>query len=446
MKQPKALYLLSCIQMWKFFSHYGMRALLVLYMVDALRMSDARAFGINAVFCSIVELGGIFGGILADRVLGLRRACMLGAVLIATGYLSLLFLPDIYFSLPIIVLGASLFSSNITALLGEVYAENDSCRKKGFTYFYMMQNLGALVSTFLCGVIAQKYGFKAGFAFAAIGMVFGNLMLFLGRPLLKGLGTPPPQNKRSFGWIGILLLIFAMASLTIAFSPIALPILPWVTVGIFIFFAMRLFKCRELPKERVRLLLIYLVGLILFFALQDQICSSLIVFSNRMVDRTILGWTLPSSILMSINPIVILLLGSLIAKMRFRLAFPFALSAVSFGCLALLCFWQIAISFSGVMGTVVMISVAELMVGPIVMSYASKIAPKRYAGVVMGMIPIAFSIAFLLSGSFSQMVAIDGRSDALVSYGVGFGKIALIALVGGIILDRLIKKLRLIVD
>lgn len=178
MKQPKAFYLLTCIQMWKFFSNFGMRALLVLYMVDALRLSDSRTFGMNAVFLGVMELSGIFGGIVADRILGLRRATGLGALLITLGYGGFIFENGIYVALPLVVLGASLFSGNITALLGAAYAENDPRRERGFTFFYMMQNLGALVSTFICGVVAEHYGYRAGFALAASGMVIGSITLF----------------------------------------------------------------------------------------------------------------------------------------------------------------------------------------------------------------------------------------------------------------------------
>ena len=121
MKQPKAFFLLASVQMWKFFSQYGMRALLILYMVDALRISDSRSFGINAVFLGVFELSGIFGGIVADRVLGLRRAMGLGALFLMLGYWGFVFAHGLYLALSMVVLGSSLFAGNITALLGEVY-------------------------------------------------------------------------------------------------------------------------------------------------------------------------------------------------------------------------------------------------------------------------------------------------------------------------------------
>lgn len=437
MKQPKALFLLSVVQMWRFFSHYGIRALLVLFMVDSLRYSDAHAFGVNALFCGLVELSGIFGGVLADRFLGLRRATWLGALVAAGGYSCLVFEQGYFLGLSLIVLGSSLFSGNIIALLGAAYEENDPRRERGFTLFYMMQNLGAFVSTFLCGAIATHYGFRAGFAVAASGMIFAVMTLFLGRGWLKDLGSIP---KRKGWWILCVLLIFGAAMAAITYANTMFYVLPWVTLGVFLFFAVKLLRDAELPKEKIRLLFVYLGALILFFAVEDQVFSSLMVFSERIVNRTFFGWTMPSSIMMSINPVLILLFGTLIAKLRFRISIPFLLVGGAFGLIAIVCLQQMNFSIFGVLGVVVMLSIAELMIGPMVFSYASEVATSRKAGMVMGMVPISFSLAFLLSGHFSKMVAVEENVSSLTTYGIGFGKIALIVLVGGIVLEFLMKR------
>lgn len=156
MKDAKILTLLSLVQMWKFFSHFGVRILLVLYMVNHLHYSDTRAFGMNAVFCGLVELGGIFGGIIADRYLGLKKSILIGGWLLVAGYFALFFELSLFWAMGLIIAGSSLFSSNITALFGLAYAEEDPKRKKGFTIFYMMQNLGALTSTIICGFICPR--------------------------------------------------------------------------------------------------------------------------------------------------------------------------------------------------------------------------------------------------------------------------------------------------
>jgi proton-dependent oligopeptide transporter, POT family len=439
-QQPKILRLLSFVQMCKFFSHYGLRALLVLYMVNQLQFSDSHAFGVNAVFCGLVELGGIFGGILADRYLGLRRALMLGGIFLGVGYVSLILEKGLFFSLGMIILGGSLFSSNITALLGAAYSENDPRREKGFTIFYMMQNLGALISTLLCAVIAIQYGFYLGFLVASIGMMVGIATLFWRRDLLSKLDRGS-QDKPALILAPIILLILGIGFLAVGNEGIILPLLPWITVGIFCFFAIKLMQAPKLTKWEVKKLLIYLGGLILFFAAEDQICSSLIIFSERETERTLFGWTIPSSVIMSVNPIIIILFGNLIARLKVRFIIPFVLVAISFGTLALLCLFHVPASFLAVIAMVMIVSLAELMVGPFVSSIASEVAAKDKPGMVMGMVPIAFSLASLLGGGFSKMVAVEENSLSLMTYGAGFGKIALLTLIGGMLLQLLIKRL-----
>lgn len=441
MRQPKTLFILSFLQMLKFFSHYGMRALLVLYMVQSLLFSDQEAYGINAVFCGLVELGGIFGGLLADRLLGLRRALIFGTLLLSLGYLGLLFEDGFFIALGLIVMGGGLFSGNLLALLGASYLEKDARREKGFTFLYMMQNLGAFISTLLCGVAATYWGFRVGFAFAASGMLVGNLVLFLSRDLL-----PYHPKKGKTRWLAPLsIVVIAALVLGISYGKTVLPLLPWLTMGFFAFFALKLWRNSLLPKPEVRTLLIFLGTLILFFAAQDQICSSLVIFSERETNRSFLGWQIPSSIIVAINPIVILLFGTVMTavtqKMKlFRITLPLTIVALAFGVVAFVSLKQIAFSFFGIMGIVVLISLAELMVGPFIYSFASQIAGKGSPGMVMGMVQLSFSIAFLLGGSLSKLVAVEENANNLVSYGTGFAAIALILLVGGCVLELLMKR------
>lgn len=289
-KHSKIVMLLCLAQMWKFFSHFGMRALLVLYMVEHLDYSDSRAFGVNAVFCGLSELGGIFGGMIADRYLGLKRGMFLGGWLLGVGYLSLIFESSLFVSMGLIIVGASLFSGNITAMLGLAYDENDPNRKKGFTIFYMMQNLGALISMLLCSFIATRYGFRLGFAVAALGMVVGNLMLFVYRGVLHHLGEMPVTAKRMTVSTALWMMIFIVGTLAVWSEHIVLLFLPWITGGILLFFAIRLLKDARWPKRQVYTLLLYLGALVLFFAVQDQICSSLLLFAERETDRMLFGF------------------------------------------------------------------------------------------------------------------------------------------------------------
>ena len=366
--QSKVLTLLSFAQMWKYFSHFGVRTLLVLYLVKHLQYSDAHAFGVNAVFCGLVELGGIFGGIIADRYLGLRRAMIWGGWILAIGYFSLLFEHGLFLAMGCLIAGGALFSSNITALLGLTYIKDDPKRKKGFTIFYMMQNLGALLSTALCGFIAIHYGFRWGFAVASSGMIIANLTLFLRRGLLQNLGTVPQKKHPTVVSILLLVCMLVIGTVGVASEKIVMLFLPWITGGLLVIFGVRLLKDAKLGKEIVYKLFIYLAGLILFFAVEDQICSSLLLFAERETERRVFGWTLPSGLITSLNPIIILVFGAVIAKRKTQVFTPFGLTSVSFGILAVFCLLNLNFSLFGVMGVGTVISIAELMIGPLVYS------------------------------------------------------------------------------
>ncbi|NGX57265.1 MAG: Dipeptide permease D [Chlamydiae bacterium] len=431
---------LSLVQMWKFFSQYGVRVLLVLYLVQELHYSDARAIGMNAVFIGLVELGGIFGGLIADRFLGLRRSTIFGAWLLATGYFSLLSESSLFLAMGLIVAGSSLFSSNIMALLGSVYEENSSEREKGFTIFYIIQNLGALVSTILCGIVANQYGFRYGFALAASGMVFGNIVLFFLRKPLRELDqSPPKRGGIVLSILGVIALL-AVGTLGVYAEEIVFQFLPLLTMGLFGGFAFFLVKDAMIPKKQIYQLLVYLGALILFFAIEDQIFSSLILFTERVTDRTLFGWEISSSLITSINPIVIILLGTAVVSLKSKLVTPFIITGGAFAILAAFCFFNFSISILGVMGVVGAISIAELMIGPLVMSFTSEVAAKGRPGMVMGLVPIAFSLAVQMSGGVGQLMAVENKEQSLEIYGTGFGIVALLMVGGGFILHILMRR------
>lgn len=332
----KILILLSLVQMCKFFSHFGVRVLLILYMVNNFYYSDTRAFGINAVFCGLVELAGIFGGIIADRYLGLKKSIYIGGWLLLGGYCALFFETRFFLAMGLIITGSSLFSSNITALLGLVYEEDDSKRKKGFTIFYMMQNLGALLSTIVYCFIANQYSFRWAFAIASSGMLLGNLMLFIYRGLLQNLKETPKKKGQILIATILASLILVVGTLGVWFEKTVFVFLPWITSALLLFVVIQLLNDAKYPREQIYQLLVYVSGLVLFFAVEDQICSSLLLFSERETSRMFFGWMMPSSFITMINPIVILLFGTLIAKRHTQIATPFVLTGGSFGILAIL--------------------------------------------------------------------------------------------------------------
>ena len=436
----KLIKVISFVQMSKFFSHFGVRALLVLYMVETLKFGDIQAFSINALFCALVELSALFGGWIADRFLGLKKSVLMGSALLLLGFFGLLFVKGFFVSLSLIVLGSSLFSSNIIALLGRALDNNE--RRQGFTRFYMMQNMGALCSVLISSWIAFSFGFQMGFLAASIGMLLSVIVLLGNFTLLKRIDEEKKTNDL-LKVIGLFLGIGAVAFFALHFQMIALPLLPFLILGCMSLCIGKLFSSKEISKARVKRLLVYLGALSLFCAAEDQMFSSLMIFSEREVNRELFGLVVPSGFIMAINPIIIFAFGGLISRIKVRLIYPFLLIGSGFLLLSLLVFMHVGISILTIALIVISISVGELMLGPLVYDFASETGGEKRGGFVMGIVSLGFSIAYLVSGYFSQMTSYIQAVHVKDAYGFSFLLIALLMLIGGAILQFLHKEEKL---
>ncbi len=179
-KQPKALAVLFSIEIWERFSYWSLQSLLVLYMGKALLYTDTHSFLIFSAFNALLLGTPIFGGLLADRVIGCRRAIVLGGVFLAIGYF-LLIIPSqaaFYYGLTLLCFGNGLFKPNISNILGTCYKTNDGRRDSGFTLFYLSINIGGLVGVALCGFLAKAFGWDVAFIVAGIGVLIG-LIVFI---------------------------------------------------------------------------------------------------------------------------------------------------------------------------------------------------------------------------------------------------------------------------
>ena len=181
---PLGLYVLFGTEMWERFNYYGMRALLVLYLINELKWQPEQSSSVYKWFTSLVYLTPLLGGFLADRLIGLRSSIMIGAVLMAIGQFTLAFggTPLFYVALAFIIAGNGFFKPNISTLVGRMYVKNDARRDGAFTIFYMGINLGALLAPIVCGGLRRHYGFSWGFCAAGVGMILGFLMFTFGLP------------------------------------------------------------------------------------------------------------------------------------------------------------------------------------------------------------------------------------------------------------------------
>lgn len=456
MKQPKALFLLFFVEMWECFSYYGMRVLLVLFMIEKLGFGDFRAYGIYALYTALVELGAIGGGYFADRVLGLRSTIFLGGAVITLGHLTLTLdssLTLFFLGLGFVITGSCLFKSNIKALLGTFYGENDSHREAGFTLFYTGINVGGFMASLLCGFVGQKYGWHKGFGLAAIGMILGLIVLIACRNLLEDKGKAPQGVSLWIKVGSVLLVLFIPAVLALVLQKPGWfsPFLPLIGIGAFCYLGYRLKGADLMLRRAIKGLLGFVVLIIVYFAFEELTGSMMVVFCERHVNRHLYGFELPSSILVSINPLTIIIFGSLLARWKKGAS----INGVENGILkkSVLSFFFLFSAFfllfsgslreEGAMLSVVvpivsffLIALGELFMAPPIFSLCSQIAPKEMRGVLMAIVIMGFSYASLLSGMIGQGFALvqmvsQGRPDAIGQYGFFFGCAAGLALAIG---------------
>src|SRR5688572_12703936 len=171
-----------------------MRALLVLYMVNHLKFTRQEALGVYAMYTGLVYLTPIAGGFLADKLLGRRKAVLIGGLVMALGHLAMAFEPLLYLALGLLIVGNGFFKPNISTIVGGLYEEGDPRRDGGFTIFYMGINLGAFFSPIVCGTLGEKVGWHWGFSAAAVGMLLGLAQFLMGQKYLKKVGLPPKST------------------------------------------------------------------------------------------------------------------------------------------------------------------------------------------------------------------------------------------------------------
>lgn len=436
--------------MWECFSYYGMRVLLVLFLVHEFQYSDAAAFGLYALYATLVDLCGVLGGIAADRYLGLRRAITLGGWTIALGHVCLA-VPGVewafYMGLGFIVVGTGLFRSNAAMLLGQFYDEYDPRREAGYTLYYTGICGGAFLASICCGIVGEVYGWHAGFGLAAIGMLSGNIALLFGRRILQGKGVCKYADVPSWGikrLAGVLAATVAV-SVGIYCYNIVSPWIPLIALFGVYYILKKANSFTRSEKSGLYRLVMYVIFLIIFFSCEEQLGSSLIMFAERHVDKETWIGSIPASSLMMFNTIILLIAGPLLSRFvgRFQMhklnmiGLSFCLLGLAFGILYMGCYYAkyaSIVPLGFVVGSFGVLALAELLIGPTIYAYASEVAPKNYQGLIMSIVAIGYSMANLMAGWVSRFMAVVDGSDSIDIYSRGFGTIGIFALFLGLIL------------
>ena len=432
---PVGLYVLFGAEMWERFSYYGMRALLVLYLVYHLQYADKDAKAMYATYTGLVYLTPILGGLLADRFLGQRKAILIGAVVMAMGHFAMAFESMLFLALSLLIIGNGFFKPNISTMVGNLYPQGDARRDSAYTIFYIGINLGAFIAPLACGYLAESksFGWHYGFGLAGIGMVLGLISFLVFQDRLVG-GFPPGSTQaRLTATDGVHVVLASLICLGAAYGfgrawPAVQPyighgikvIMVLYLLGLVYAFA-RVARGGDTEEGIIwqRLAVILVVGLfsIVFWMGFEQAGGNLNLFAKEKTDRAtslVQGGEFPASWFQSVNSLFILALASLFSilwatldRTRFKLSSP---GKMGFGLIALGLGFVVMrgaeaasadgkVSPTWLVGFYFLATVGELCLSPIGLSLVNKLAPAKVASLMMALWFTCTAIANYLAGT-----------------------------------------------
>jgi POT family proton-dependent oligopeptide transporter len=403
--RSKAVTFIALTQMWESFSFFGMRALLVLFLIAELGYSPKSAFILYTLYIAFVKVFGALGGLAVDRFLGCKRAVVIGGVFIMFGHclLAFCYIQQLFFlALGSIIWGSALFRVSLQTLLGSFYGKEDTRRDKGFTFLYVGMNLGGLLAAVICGFVANIYGWHAGFGLAAFGMMI-SMAIFLSKIALfnrvrieKPISLFIALPASGIALIGIAFLLSNFKMTHVFALPIGL-----IALGALLY---------TLSKKMSRasaLLVTGSLGLLVFYFTAEELWGSLLmIFSETHINRTLLGVEIPSAVVAAINPFTIILLGPLVAKLDVPRIVKFAIAFVFLSLAFFILYVASLVLHPSILYLIFglsFIAMGELFLAPNVYSLASKEAPQECGGMMMGATTLAFSMGTLLSGEVAKI-------------------------------------------
>jgi POT family proton-dependent oligopeptide transporter len=426
-----------------------MRAILILFMTAPIATGglgfDAATSGpIYALYTAMVYLLALPGGWFADRIVGQQKAVLYGGIIIMSGHIALAMegIPFFLLGLFLVIIGTGLLKPNISTIVGQLYSAEDRRRDAGFSIYYMGINIGGALAPLVCGFLAQDPRFRTmlegwgmdpsrawhwGFGAAAVGMFFGIVQYLLGAKNLRGAGSVPgdplSDGGRRIAMIGLVVLIAAGSFILFSAGDRALASVSTVnsSVGLILlvapvaFFAWLLTagsRDRDERKRHVVILVLFLAASV-FWSAFEQAGSTLNLFAERSVRTSILGFDFPASWFQSANSTFIILLAPVFAWIWLSLGrrepsspgkFTFGLLFLSLGFLILVPAARLAgggaqVSPMWLIGTYLLHTIGELCLSPVGLSAMTKLAPMRYAGLMLGVWFLASSVGNFIGGN-----------------------------------------------
>lgn len=469
---PKPLWMLFMAEFWERFAFYGIRWAMVLYIVAQFHggegVGEKPASELYGAYLALVYAGAIFGGYVADKLIGFQRSILTGAVIMAVGFFMIAIPNEEIFKLGLatIIVGNGLFKPIISTMVGKLYATSDQRRDSGFTIFYMGINIGAMIAPVITQILAQRYfgsndtpAYKVVFITAGIGMIISLFWFWMGRKQLKGIGAAEPGSgmNRVLGvvaigaLVGIPLFYFLLTinAIYLQYLLMALIVVPAVML------LREGMREGTVARDKVLAMLSIFSFNVLFWMFFEQAGSSFNFLAEKIVDRNLSGWEFPVAWFQSVNSVAIITLAPVLAWLWVRMgksnpSIPrkFGLGLVFNGLAFFLLMYSLKnlvdpvtmmIPFWTLFAVYVIQSVGELCLSPIGLSMTTKLAPSKLGGLAMGCWFLSIAIGNNLAGIFAGSVSGEGgmtAASALSGYTFGF-----YALVGAGILLFLIAPL-----
>ena len=413
---PKGLFVLFFTEMWERFSYYGMRAILVLYLVTqttgdnpGLGWTSGEALALYGWYTMLVYVASIPGGWIADRLIGQKKSVLIGGLTLCLGHSILAFeqMWAFYSGLGLIIAGVGLLKPNISTMVGGLYEQGDIRRDKGFTIFYIGINIGAFLSSLIVGYVGEVHGWHYGFGLAGIGMLLGQLVYMAGQKHLIHVGnlltkTENPEEKEKYN------------------QPLT-----------------------KIEIDRVKVLLLSFLIVIVFWGAFEQAGGLMNIYTLEKTNRVIAGMTIPASVFQSLNAAFIILLGTSVAgywasrssknkeaSSLFKMAVGTMIMGTGF-------FFMSAASAefdangSSAMYWLVLAylfhTIGELCASPVALSFITKLAPVKYASIMMG-------VYFAMTGFGNKLAGFLGESASDFGEFVIFTGIATFCIAFGLLI------------
>lgn len=483
---PVGLYVLFFTEMWERFSYYGMRAILVVYMIaqttdqnpevtnPGMGWTEKEALALYGWYIMLVYVMSIPGGIIADKLIGQKKAVLVGAIILCAGHGVLAIEHDYAFftGLGLIILGVGMLKPNISTMVGGLYKQGDIRRDKGFSIFYIGINLGSLLATTFVALVAAKWGWHAGFGLAGIAMLAGLIFYIAGQKHLTFVGNKPAKKEEGDNTPSIgdlyaklfrspihLVIVLVLIGLAI-FAGFALKGPDsWGYTGLFAFIAlvvglmMMIYKDlkTQVMKDRFVVLLLSFLIVIVFWGAFEQAGGLMSIYTETNTDRVLFGWEIPTAMFQGLNAGFIIIFAVAVAgfwarrKLKGKEAsslFKMAVGTMIMGAgFIFMIFAAMEFQNNGSSSMIWLVlaylfhTIGELSSSPVALSFITKLAPLKYASLMMGVYFAATGLGGKVSGIVGEAASDFGEFSI-------FAGITIFTMVFGLLMILLLKPLK----